>query len=243
MALKTTRGVVISEKDLNETDKVITIFSEDGKINAVVNGVKNPKSPLAAGSRLFAWTEFSYYTGKNLARISQAHLIDSFYNISEQLENITLVSYISDLVNQFYDSYQVDKLLLKHLVYTFYYINKNPNKSLLITLAFQIKLLSILGIIPNINDLNNLDLEKPIYFSLTESKFTDKNFKNQYNYRITPIQIEILKNLYKLPLNKIKDLEQKNSEEYLKLIEIYNKFIEKQLGYSLKSFQILKELL
>lgn len=246
MPIKTTRGVVISEKDFNDSDKLITIFSEEGKFKGIVNGAKNPKSSLAAGSRLFAWTEFQYYPGKNFAKISQAHLIDSFYNISTDLKAISLVSYISDLVNQFFDDNQIDKIVLKHLVYILFYINKDLKKAELLTLAFQIKLLIALGIIPNIHGILKLDRSKSVYFNINDGDFYNHYTDSKsFQYKISPKEIELILDLYKSPIKAINNIDINNldKDNILRLIEIFNHYIENQLSYRLKSFKILKEII
>ena len=243
MALKVTRGIVIAEQPLNDTDKLLTIFSEEGKFKAVANGVKNPKSTLASGCRLFAWSEFQYYPGKNLVRISKAHLIDSFYNISTDLKVVSYASYILDLVNNFYDDYQIDKLILKNLVYYLFYLNKNPDKVYLLTLASQIKLLIANGIVPDIQNIKFLDLERPIYFNISKSNFSNAQISNNYNYRISRNDIDILFKLLKFPINQINKIDvNKINSNLIHLIEIFNLYIQFQEKKVFKSFQILKEL-
>ncbi len=243
MALESTRGLVISERSYNESDKIITIFSENGKFQAIANGVKNPKSSLSAGCRLFAWSEFQYFPGKTFAKITQANLIDPFYNISSNLELVSYASYIADLIKNFYDDNQLDKVILKHLVYYFYYINSSPDKVLLLTLTFQLKLLTALGIIPNFNSILSLDSNIPIYFSITDANFDNKRSTNKLTYRLNKNEIDLLLHLYKNPISTIFK-ENLNLEKInlVRLIEIFNSFIESQLSKQLKSFKILKEL-
>ena len=213
-------------------------------MKAIANGVKNPKSSLSAGCRLFAWSEFQYYPGKNFARISQAHLIDPFYNLSTDLNVIAYTSYISDLINQFYDDFQIDKKALKLLVYIFYYLNKDLDKVLLLTLTFQLKLLLINGILPDFKSINFLNKERPIYFNLEEANFSNQKVLGKYSYRLSKEEINTLIKLAQLSVNKINrlDINSFNQKDLKHLITIFNSYIQLQLNKTLKSFKIVKEL-
>lgn len=245
MPPKKSRGIVIKEKPLNESDKIITVFSEDGKFQAVVNNVRVPRSKLAAGSRLFSWSHFTYFPGKNLAKITEAELIDSFYNIGLDYEKVMYASYILDLVDTFYDEEQLDKKLLKLLVYYLHYLNSKNSSFVLLSLAFQVKLLILNGLSPDFKSLNNLDRDKNIYFSIKNGNFTNvfNKEKNNYQYKLEDDQLDWLIRLYKEPFNNFRiNLNKEEEENLYNLMQIFNHFIEYNMSTNIKAFRILKEM-
>lgn len=246
MPPKKTRGIVLREHNLNDSDKIITIFSENGKFKAVANNVRHPKSKLAAGTRHFAWSEFTYYPGKNLARLTEANIIDSFYNIGQNLEAVYYVSYCLELIDKFYDEEQIDKVLLKLIVYYLYYLNNNPSNVLLLTLAFQIKFLHLVGISPDFKSLRNCDKGIPVYFSIKNGSFSNTFYKgSSFQYRLNIDQINWLLLINKEPFNYFKNYDltaKSNTKDIEELISILNHFIEYHLGQIIISFKVLNEI-
>ena len=57
------KGIVLAARDHKEKDKLVTLFTlEQGKITALLKGVKAPKAKLAFAAQLFCFGEFLLVT-------------------------------------------------------------------------------------------------------------------------------------------------------------------------------------
>lgn len=245
MPAKKARGIVISEKPFENSDKIVTVFSEEGKFRGIAHGSRAPRSKLAAGTRLFSWTNFVYYPGSTFCNIAEADLIDPFLEIASDLNRLSYASYCMDLINHFFEEGQIDKKVLKLCVYYLYFLSNTDVDPKLLSLAFQLKLSLALGIAPNISRAKEfLKTDRPVYFSISEGTLTEKrgNSNSKYNYRLSHKMLELLYKLFKIPINNVKDLKDVDKEDVSKLFGIINHFLEYTFGTSFRSYKILKDM-
>lgn len=95
-------GIVLSARDLGETDRVLTILSrERGKLSAIAKAAKRPTSKLAASSQPFCYSTFQFAEGRNLDVVTEAVPRNAFYPIRASLQKITYASYFNELVDGF----------------------------------------------------------------------------------------------------------------------------------------------
>ena len=86
MELLKTTGVVIRQTKVKENDLIITIFTKDfGVIRAAAKGARGFKNQRAAGTSLFAYSEFVLLPGKDLYRVQSCDLIESFYSLTSNV--------------------------------------------------------------------------------------------------------------------------------------------------------------
>jgi len=234
-----TRALVLSERPFQDRDRMVTLFTEEeGKIQAIVKGARNPRSHLAAATRLFAWSEFVYWPGKSFARIQEASLIDSFYSISEDLDRMMLASYPLELTSAFYDENQGDPQVLKILVFLLFYLAHEPEASPeLLAAAFQLKIADAAGIRP--------ELELPegngdVYFGIEEGGITAANDAEGYRYRIDRETAALMRRLLLRPISDFKT-EQAPPERLNRILEIMNHFLSDQAGRRFRTYEMYRE--
>ena len=97
------RSVILRNRDLRESDQLLTIFSEqEGKITAVAKGVKKAKSSLRGCVQPFCHSLLFFNRGRDMDLITQGKIIDFFGNSREDINRIlyaTLVS-VLELINE-----------------------------------------------------------------------------------------------------------------------------------------------
>ena len=58
----TTRALVLRETDYRESDKILTLLTEqEGKLTVSARGCRKSNSPIASACQLLAWGEFTLY--------------------------------------------------------------------------------------------------------------------------------------------------------------------------------------
>ncbi|MBR2500632.1 MAG: DNA repair protein RecO [Clostridia bacterium] len=146
-----TMGVVLKSKAVKEGDSIISILTaSSGVIKAYVKGAKNYKNRNSAGSAPFSYSEFVLSPGREMYRVNSCLLSDSFYNLSTNIERLAYATYIADLVDFTVRENVGDERLLPFVLNTFYLL-ANSDKSLrLIKCIFELRLLSLLGLSPEL---------------------------------------------------------------------------------------------
>ena len=95
------RAVVIKNRDLKETDALVTLFTEkQGKFTAVAKGVKRAKSSLRACVQPFCQAQFYFYKGKSLDLITQGKLLSFYGNSRQELQRTLWCMYMMEILDK-----------------------------------------------------------------------------------------------------------------------------------------------
>lgn len=170
-------GIIISESNLGDYDKMLTMLTPGlGKISCVAKGARRPKSALLAGTQLFCFGEYLMYKGANTYNINSCDTIEVFYNLRTDLDKlnyaIEITKIIRNVTEENENCYKILQLFLNTL-YTLSETDKNPE---LIICIFKLKLLCILGFTPRIKEcVSCKEQEKIKYFSIKDNGFKCEN--------------------------------------------------------------------
>jgi DNA repair protein RecO (recombination protein O) len=143
-----TQAIVIDKKDLGETSRIITLFTErKGMIRGVAKGVRRLRSVFGSTLDVFSFIKCTIYEreGRDLDIITQAQMIDPFQEIREHLGRIEIGFFLVDLTRQVISGRSQEVESFRLLRDAFYWLNTEENK--LIPIAFSLKLLSLQGIL------------------------------------------------------------------------------------------------
>lgn len=144
-----TDAINLKSYNLSESDKIVVMYSKDrGLIKGVAKGVKKPKSKLGARMDLLVANKLMLYKGKNLDRICQADVLNTFNKTRRDMDKIFYSMYISEIVNNFGVendpcSQEIYELLYKALNK----ISEAQKKETILfaTIQFQLKMMQISG--------------------------------------------------------------------------------------------------
>ncbi len=91
-----TKAIVLRRTNYGESDRILTIATENGTVSVLARGVRKEKSKLAGGIEMFCLSDIVYHEGKNnkLGILTGAKIIESYQNIITDLSKIELGSRI-----------------------------------------------------------------------------------------------------------------------------------------------------
>ena len=116
--------------------------------------------------------EYMIYKGSNLYNMSSCETIELFYNIRTDLDKLNLASYITKIINDVTTENQNSYKVLRLYLNTLYIISEKEKDSRLVLSVFKLKLISILGFMPEIKKCVECKTEKDLeYFSLKSNGF------------------------------------------------------------------------
>lgn len=142
--------LVLKEIKYKENDKILHALSRTrGKIQLLSKGCKKNNSHLINVSQLFSHSKCSMIKSKDMYIITSAELIDSFYNLKNNIDAFFYGNYILELINYVSQENECDYRIFDMTVAVlsrFSVITKDFEK---LTAAYELKLVSMLGYKPN----------------------------------------------------------------------------------------------
>lgn len=95
-----TEGIVLSQNDLAEYDRVVTVLTRgEGLVNAVVRGARKPLSKLSAVTQPYSRANFQMFRGRSLDRVTQVSLITSYPGIMVDYAKMVYAGYFAELLS------------------------------------------------------------------------------------------------------------------------------------------------
>lgn len=100
MATFKTSGVIIKKSDFNEADRILTVFTQDlGKVKVVAKGVRRVNSRRGGNLDLFNHASIFVSKGRHLGIVTEASVINSYYEVKKDLKLIAFCYYLCELVD------------------------------------------------------------------------------------------------------------------------------------------------
>lgn len=94
------RSLVLKRLDLGETDRLLTILTEErGKIRALNKGARKPLSKLAGHLEPFSLANCQFQEGRNFYTITAADTIEPFRSIRQQLNRLSWATYFLEIID------------------------------------------------------------------------------------------------------------------------------------------------
>lgn len=240
-----TRALVLREQPFQDADKIITLFTEnEGKIKAIAKGVRRSRSTLTAATQLFAYSEIVYYPGKNFANLTQTDLIESYYDLRQDLVRMTLASYLMELLDVLFEFYQGSKAVLKMTVHLLYYMSEGlARNNEALAAAFQLKLAAVHGIMPNLNSCNRCGKGEGQYFSIEDGGLVcaDCGKQTGYTYRLDAETLALMQVLYQKPIKELKNLDA-DQERVRRIMDMMDHYLGYNVGKPMRTYKMYKEL-
>ena len=90
-------GIVLRHADYRENDRMLTLLTPHGRVDALSRGCKRPKSPLLPGSEVFVLANYELIISKGRALVANCMLRDSFYNLRMDINKLSCAAYMANI--------------------------------------------------------------------------------------------------------------------------------------------------
>ena len=146
-----TKGIVLSETNFSESDKMLTVLTPDlGRITCVAKGARKMQSPILSASQIFAFSELVLFRSKGeMYYINSAELIEAFYALRTDYDKLEAAMFCVKFVKQNVCENQISVNMLKLLLNSIYLIATGEKPIELVKTVFLLKSICILGYTPN----------------------------------------------------------------------------------------------
>lgn len=146
-----TPAFVLRHSRFRESSLIVTFFTKEcGKIKAVCKGVHRPKSKKGSHFELLNQLDLTLYDKPNreLQLVTDSSIVNYYTEIKGNFDLFMQASYVLELIDRMTHVHDPHDVLFK-LMQT-YFGSLTPSNRELFTAAFEVKLLRLLGIFPNL---------------------------------------------------------------------------------------------
>lgn len=166
-----TKGLVLSEVNFSESDKMLTVLTPDlGKISCVAKGARKMRSGLLASTQIFAFSDMVLYRGNGENYyINSAELIEPFYAIRNDYDRLECAMECIKFTRLCVQENQVAFNILKLLLNTIYLLSTGEKKNEFVKSVFQLKFVCLIGFKPDLTACISCGSRDLIGFSVKKS--------------------------------------------------------------------------
>ena len=179
------KGIIISENNMGDFDKMVTILTPNGIIGCSAKGARRPKSQLMAGTQFLCFGEYMLFKGNGTYTLNSCETIEMFYNIRIDLDKLQVASDITKMIQDVtYENQNTYKILQLYLN-TLYVIANTEMDFTFVLSIFKMKLMDLLGFKPRIDNCVECGEENTNSFSFKDNGLKCENCAKQDTGAIT----------------------------------------------------------
>ncbi|MDP3730259.1 MAG: DNA repair protein RecO [Candidatus Omnitrophota bacterium] len=248
MPIQKSEAIVLRKQDIRETSLILTFYTKDfGKIKGILRGVRGVRGQYGGGSfEILSHDEIVFYDRKksDIFTTSQCDLIEFFNPIRRSLEKLAYAAYMAELLDSVTalgdKNEQVFDLLLNSIK-----LLSGDASSRRVARIFEIKLLSLLGIMPTLGSCANCGklVDTCAKFSVTQGGLICVNcLASDVNaHAIMQGTVKFIEHIRALPFEKVARIKVANAVGK-ELESTLRKFLDYHIERRLKSLEFLKEI-
>ena len=149
----TTKALVLRSVDYKESDKILTLFTqEQGKLTVSARGCRKRGSAIAAGCQLLAWSEMVLYDFQGRWSVKEAAAERLFQGVRDDIARLALGCYFAEAAGLLAVEGLPSPELLSLTLNSLHALDKLSDKPLsLVKAAFEWKAMALAGYEPLID--------------------------------------------------------------------------------------------
>lgn len=146
-----TKGLVIKEQTIGESDRLITVLTaEYGIVKAFVRKAKSIRSQNLSATSVFAYSEFTLYRSKEAYVVDNATAIEIFFDLRNDIEAFALAQYFAQLTYFLSAQEQPAPEMLRLVLNALHLLCKGEKEHKLIKSVVELRIMALAGYMPNI---------------------------------------------------------------------------------------------
>lgn len=183
-----TSGLILRESKYKDSDKILTILCDtEGKLTASARRALSLKSRLGPALQLFSFSELVLFGNKGRWTINEARTIEEFRGLRSDISALALAAYFADLLELVSDEDMPNPNILRLALNSFYAISNNMYEQELVKTAFELRLSSYAGYMPDLKGCAVCGKEagRNFFFRPQLGDLICGNCKGEYGLRIS----------------------------------------------------------
>ncbi|MDY2959265.1 MAG: DNA repair protein RecO [Hornefia sp.] len=145
------RGIVLRQIKTQDTRTMLLVFTEKyGKLSVGTGLTGKGKNKSSLALRPFTFGMYHIFKGRNYYNLDRAETLHSFYSIGEDIDKYMEASYILELTEKVIPEDVPQPGIFSLLMNFIKALEKRKTHHLTLKLAYEVKLLKLLGIFPEL---------------------------------------------------------------------------------------------
>ena len=203
----TTKALVIKEMKIGESDRLVTLFSEDfGIIKAFASGANNIKSKKASATSLLTYASFTIKNKNGSLRIYEATPISIFFGAGSDIDILALSQYFCELANEFAISGTSNQEFLRLILNSLHFLTKEKRYPPLIKAITELRVAVVSGYAPDLVACDGCGKfeDSVMFFNINDGNLRCKECQKQSGYK--PIDRTLLSAMRHIVYSKFANL-------------------------------------
>ena len=148
----TTTGIVLREVNYKESDKILTVLTQDaGKLTVNARGCRRKNSAIAASSQLLCYSEFTLYEYRDRWSVKEGDVLREWRNVRKDLDKLSLASWFAELTECLTAEDLPAPENLRLLLNSLYALDELDKSRLQIKAAFELRMMALAGYEPDLS--------------------------------------------------------------------------------------------
>ena len=148
----TIKGLILRVTNYNDHDAILNVLTHShGKLTVKARGLRRKNSPLIAPCQLLAYSEFVLFEHKGMYTINEAHTLELFHGLRNDLQKLSLGSYFAQVSDVLSQEDQPNPELLSLVLNSLYALASLNTPELLVKAVFEIRCACLAGYTPDIS--------------------------------------------------------------------------------------------
>lgn len=239
-------GIIIREKDLSDSDKVISILTcEKGIVSVIAKRSKTIKNRLGGMIQLFAYGTFTLFSAKNGYLLDGFQTKELFLPLRSDLEALSLGQYFCQLSLVLRPEREVSGEFLRVFLNCLFYLAKGKMEANLIKSIFEFRACSLCGYMPRLVSCDKCGKydDDLMFFEFEIGKIFCKECASKASValEITPSVLTSLRHIVYSPIEKLFSFSV-SSETAETLAVATEKYVTAHVAGNFKSLEFYKKM-
>lgn len=145
----TTKALVLRSVDYKESDRILTLLTQDmGKLTVSARGSRKKGSALAAGTQLLCWSEMVLFDRQGRWTVTEASSERQFEGVRRDLDKLALACYLAEVTELLAVEGLPSPELLSLTLNSLHALDRLHKPQELIKAAFELRALCLAGYEP-----------------------------------------------------------------------------------------------
>ncbi|MDR0838130.1 MAG: DNA repair protein RecO [Oscillospiraceae bacterium] len=150
----TTRALVLRSVEYKEASRILTVLTDtDGKLTVSARGAMRKNSRVMAAVQPLVLSEMTLSKNRDRYTLTEAHVIEQFRELSEDLSRFALGVYFAELLEAVSDEDSPSPELLPLGLNALYALAVGERPNALVKAAFELRLMCVSGYLPELAGL------------------------------------------------------------------------------------------
>ncbi|MCI8654172.1 MAG: DNA repair protein RecO [Angelakisella sp.] len=146
-----TRAVVLSAKNLEEYDRLVTLLTEDlGVVTAYAKGARRQKGTMASATEQLSYSALQIFRNRDRTFVDKAEAETIFFAIRQDMDRLALASYFCQLCQELIPEGDTQAGYLHLMMNTLTLLDRGKLPLGQLKAVFELRLLTMSGYMPDL---------------------------------------------------------------------------------------------